>query len=468
MCLVILLSFLTLCVACRGLTAVILTGQVSAEHSGLFRGGFGTQPERYNMLARARNCLATLETKWQGVVERNGALQLAFGLLFGVGSGRWRLACLVLTGVQLLGLGTSIFFLTKLRSLSAPYNKTSFLVIYITNVIYRAGFLISYVCAMNYLYKFGFVANVGMEFPCVPLAFSTSRSSQKTTASGMDASAQVCSATEEDVERADGHCQYQPSLERSRQHKSLTSPRKTRIAVNVVSVIIVFICPCILVISVLTDVWDGREPWPTSVVVPIFSSLQFTIGPIADLMFSLLFVTVADTVVEQIAKSRAKLLSPTALKKNETSTIVVSCAVAEVKILKEQMKAWLATLSPWFILHESSSALAIIGQVFLIWDTVAQTGWTDFAFSYPLLVISFALPLIYASLVTRHWDNMASDVITSDHWLPDHWQEHMYLRQFLEHSPGGFFISGFRLSGNILVSMAAVLFSALGALHQFL
>ena len=426
------------------------------------------------MLARVRNCLATLATKWQGVVERNGALQLAFGLLFGVGSGRWRLACLILTGVQLLGLGAHVFLLAKLRSIPGPtrHSKTIFL-LKIVDVIYQAGFLISNACALHYLYKFGFVANVGMEFPCVPLVLTSSRSTQETAASATDASAQMSLATEGDMEseRVNVHCQYQHGLERSREHKRLTNTSKTRIAVNVVSVVIVFICPCAFVISMLMDVWygTGSHHWPTSLAVFIFLNLSYTIGPIADIIFSLLFVSVADTVLQQIAESRAQLLNPTALQKSEASTTVVSCAVAEVKSLKKNMEAWLETLSPWFVLHGSCAAVAILGQIILIWNAGSNVvKWRNFAFNYPLLVISFALPLIYASRVTRHWDNMASEVITSDQWLPDHWQEHMYLRQFLEHSPGGFFILGFRLSGNILVSMAAVVFSALGALHQFL
>ena len=417
------------------------------------------------MLARVRNCLATLATKWQGVVERNGALQLAFGLLFGVGSGRWRLACLVLTGVQLLGIGAHVFLLAKLRSIPGPtrFNNTIFL-FDIVDVIYQAGFFISYACALKYSYKFGFVANVGMEFPCVPLVLTSSRSTQETASSETDASAQMSFAEEGAV----GHCQNRPSLEQSRQHKPLISTNKTRISVNVLSVVIVFACPCGFVISVLIDVWYGTGLDHVSDVVFIFLNLSYTIGPIADVIFSLLFVSVADTVLQQVAESRAQLLIPTALQKNEASTTVVFSAVAEVKRLKEQMKAWLATLSPWFLFHESCAAVAILGQIILIWDMRPNIRWWDFALNYPLLVISFALPLIYASRVTRYWDNMASDVITSDQWLPDHWQEHMYLRQFLEHSPGGFFILGFRLSGNILVSMVAVVFSALGALHQFL
>ena len=266
------------------------------------------------MLARARNCLATLETKWQGVVKRNGALQLAFGLLFGVGSGRWRLACLILTGVQLLGLGSNILYLTTLRTFPAP----SRLIIYTAAVIHRAGLLISYVCVLKYLYKFGFVANVGMEFPCVPLVLTSSPSIHglEAATSETDASVEMSLATEGDVERADGHCQCRPSLERTRPHKPLTSTNKTRIAVNVVSVVIVVFCPCAFVVSALTEFWYDREPWPTSLVVPVSISLQNSIGSLADVVFSLLFVSVADTVAQQIGKTRAKLLNPTALQQN--------------------------------------------------------------------------------------------------------------------------------------------------------
>ena len=184
------------------------------------------------MLVAVKNCLTRLASKWQGVVERNGALQLAFGLVFGVGSGRWRLACLTLTGVQLLGLAGLVWLVIDRQPLGPSSHPTT--VVFALNAageaFYRSGCLFTYIFVLFYLYKYDFVANVGMKFPCAPLRNSAVHSSTQTATRGRGAELHPRSTSEEDVENALSSCRDQ-CLSKASGVK--LSQSKTRTAVNV-------------------------------------------------------------------------------------------------------------------------------------------------------------------------------------------------------------------------------------------
>ena len=382
---------------------------------------------------------------------------------------------MVLTGVQLLGLAgafmTMIDFTDHPESPTpAPHLKIISIVLQVLGLAFHVGYLVTYACALHYIHKYGFVANVGMVFPCAPLSLVDFQPSSETTASRLNAEAQLSTAAEEDVEVAPMNSQRNHEECLSSKSGKKLRQSKIKVAVNAFCVFLLLELPILLAITFLTQLWDvpilkGNQ------ILNTFMSLQLIVGPSADVLYSLLFVLITDIAIQQISDARSKLVSSASFQRQNYvqqvgETNITSCAVAEVNCLKQTTAAWLETMSPWFVLHQTCVLLEVLGGIAALFEYHSLPPWWQAGYLYPAMVISFVLPLITASRVTRHWDKMASDVITSDQWLPDHWQEHMYLRQFLEHSPGGFFVLGFRLSGNILVPMVAVLLSVLASLHQ--
>ena len=262
------------------------------------------------MLVAVKNCLTRLAVKWQGVVERNGALQLAFGLVFGVGSGRWRLACWILTGVQLLGLVGVFMTMYNFAErpegpTPAPHLKITSIVLRVIGLAFPVGYLVTYTSALHYIHKYGFVANVGMLFPCAPLSLDDF---QPSSASRLNAEAQLSSAAEEDVENAPMNSGHDEECQRPKSDHKLRQS-KIKVAVSVLCVFVLLELPILLAITYITRIWDvpilrGNQ------ILNTFMSLQLIIGPSADVIYSLLFVLVTNIVVRQISDTRCQFPFP--------------------------------------------------------------------------------------------------------------------------------------------------------------
>ena len=169
----------------------------------------------------------------------------------------------------------------------------------------------------------------------------------------------------------------------------------------------------------------------------------------------LAFASMTQNVVDEIKVAQQHLLSPAHFRRRFSQRSdrldVVRQAVAQIERLKQEIASWLGTMSLWFTIHMATLLLTVIGNVILtIVSAPLHDDWWGFDFLYLTMIVSFSVPFLSASRVARHWDRMTDAVMTSEKWLPEHWQEHMYLRQFLELSPGGYYLLGFRISGSIV------------------
>ena len=400
------------------------------------------------------HCFASLGAKWKSVVKKNGALQLAFGLLFAVGSKEWRVSCFALAVVQLVGLVGNVVFLTnEIQKHTGELAGSPTIALIVTEAttatMFHLSLIVSYVFAAVYVCKHSFVANVGMEFPCPP---PTPRC---TSAHSL-----------ESANTDSGRASYQSSTNHDPCNASETTG-KAKMAVNSFSVVFLAAPPVLWVVAYTTHAF---EHYPGSPAVFTIFFVQSSFAVFGVLVMCLVFASVTQTVIEQISTTSQLLLSPNSFKQSvlpgNGSSSLIPQVVAEIELLKQKNSAWLGTLSTWFILHQFCSLVFITGRLYLIIEK-PPVSLLMFEFLSPSFIIWFALPLICASAVTRQWDHMADQVLTSQEWLPDHWQEHMYLRQFLERSPGGFYVFGFRVSGSIFVSIVAVGVGMLGALYRY-
>ena len=415
--------------------------------------------------------ITSIRSWWNEVARRNGALQLVFGLLFGVGSGKWRIACGLLVIIQALGyFGAVQSHLSEqdkhLRMYQGNFTTTIAVIDLSSSTAYHFGLLATYVFAFYYVRKYDFVANIGMRFPCPPSTDSCRYDNDEQGLSALDEESFSINGDRAAASyntTADQGTEVGPCFGGKQEHGSL-SGRTFRNITNISSVLLLVVMPCFW----LAVYFSKTISFPGSPVSIIVQDLQLSFGVFGDLAMCLAFTSMTQDVVDEIKVAQRHLLSPAHFRRRFSQRSdrvdIVRQAVAQIERLKQEIASWLGTMSLWFTIHMATLLLTIIGNVILTIESAPlHNDWWGFDFLYLTIILSFSVPFLSASRVARHWDRMTDAVMTSEKWLPEHWQEHMYLRQFLELSPGGYYLLGFRISGSIVFSSAVVFVSFLGA-----
>ena len=256
------------------------------------------------------------------MVRRNGCLQLAFGLVFAIGSGRWRIACALFVSPQPLAMvGVLLYDAEYLDSVLRHEMKKLAIVAYvISDVASQLGFLVTYLFVFHYVRKFNFVANVGMQFPCPP----------KLTRRHTD---------EENVTRPESKTnrrsdERQTKLDEETPFALLSVPSnssvghdvqtlsKSNIAINVIALLTLISAPVIWLIVICNGTLSQFADDPPSFrwkFIRITGYLQYGFAPFADIIIVLVFASVTQQAVDLIKLAKQERKTPSSFRGSTTN-----------------------------------------------------------------------------------------------------------------------------------------------------